>query len=171
MTKDELRPAALAARMAVTDRASREAAARRQLGKLIGAPDGRTLAGYMPMRGEVDPLPFMCAWDGPVCVPVVVGRGRPLTFRRWSSDAPMIPGAFGAPVPAVDDTLVPDVVVVPLIAFTTAGDRLGYGGGFYDRTLSALPDADAVGLAFAVQRVATIPHEPTDVRLRAIATD
>ena len=162
---------ALAARTEVTDRASREAAARLRLGKLIGAPDGRTLAGYMPMRGEVDPLPFMSAWDGPVCVPVVMGRNRPLTFRRWSSDVPMIPGAFGAPVPAVDHPLVPDVIVVPLVAFTNAGDRLGYGGGFYDRTLTALPDADAVGLAFAMQRVATIPREPTDVRLRAIATD
>ena len=81
----------------------------------------------------------------------------------------MVPGTFGTMVPAEDVPLVPDVLIVPLVAFTDTGDRLGYGGGFYDRTLAALPGADAVGLAFAVQRVEALPLEPTDVRLRAVA--
>ena len=171
MTKGELRRAALAARAAVTERPALEARALERLAALVGPPRGRVLAGYVPMRGEIDPLPFMATWDGPVCVPVVVGKGRPLAFRRWTPDGRMVPGAFGAPVPESDDPLEPDVLIVPLVAFTEAGDRLGYGGGFYDRTLAARPGADAVGLAFAAQRLDAIPREPTDVRLRAIATD
>ena len=170
MTKAELRRAALAARAAVTDREACNARALARLGELIGAGRGRVLAGYMPMRDEIDPLPFMAAWEGPVCVPVVVGKGLPLVFRRWAPDARMVPGTFGTMVPAEDVPLVPDVLIVPLVAFTDTGDRLGYGGGFYDRTLAALPGADAVGLAFAVQRVEALPLEPTDVRLRAVAT-
>ena len=170
MTKAELRRAALAARAAVTDRGARQARALARLGALIGPARGRVLAGYMPMRDEIDPLPFMAAWEGPVCVPVVVGKGLPLTFGRWTQGAPMVPGTFGTMVPAEDTALVPEVLIVPLVAFTDAGDRLGYGGGFYDRTLAAMPEADAVGLAFAVQRMDAIPREPTDVRLRAIAT-
>ena len=171
MTKAELRRAALATRAAVTDRGARQARALGRLATLIGPARGRVLAGYVPMRDEIDPLPFMAAWEGPVCVPVVVGRGRPLAFRRWTSGGRMVPGAFGAMIPAEDVPLVPDVLVVPLVGFTDAGDRLGYGGGFYDRTLAALPEADAVGLAFAAQRLDGIPCEPTDIRLRAIATD
>ena len=170
MTKAELRLNALAARAAVKDREARQARALERLGALIGPARGRVLAGYVPMRDEIDPLPFMAAWEGPVCVPVVVGKGLPLVFRRWAPDVRMVPGTFGTMVPAEDVPLVPDVLIVPLVAFTDTGDRLGYGGGFYDRTLAALPGADAVGLAFAVQRVEALPLEPTDVRLRAVAT-
>ena len=171
MTKAELRRRALAARAAVTGREARQARALEQLGALIVPARGRVLAGYVPMRDEIDPLPFMAAWEGPVCVPVVVGKGLPLAFRRWTPGAPLVPGTFGTMVPADDAALVPEVLVVPLVGFTDAGDRLGYGGGFYDRTLAALPAADAVGLAFAAQRLDAIPHEATDIRLRAIATD
>ena len=171
MTKAAIRAAALAARDAVTGRAERQARALERLGALIGPARGRVLAGYLPMRSEIDPLPFMAGWDGPICVPVVTGKARPLAFRRWTPEAPLVPGTFGTLIPAEDVPLVPEALIVPLVAFTGAGDRLGYGGGFYDRTLAALAGADAVGLAFAAQRVEALPLEPTDVRLRAIATD
>ena len=169
MTKAEIRRAALSARDAVTDRASRRDRALAELAALIGPARGRVLAGYVPMRGEIDPMAFMAAWDGPVCVPVVLGPARPLAFRRWIPGMDMAPGTFSTQVPAEDVPLVPEVLIVPLVAYTDAGDRLGYGGGFYDRTLAALPGADAVGLAYRAQRFESLPVEPTDVRLRAIA--
>ena len=129
------------------------------------------LAGYVPMRSEVDPLPLMAAWDGPVCVPVVVAAGRALSFRRWAPGARMVPGGFGTMVPEDAAEVTPEILIVPLVAFTARGDRLGYGGGFYDRTLAALPGAPAVGLAYAAQRVDRMPLEPTDVPLGAVATE
>ena len=129
------------------------------------------LAGYVPMRSEVDPLPLMAAWDGPVCVPVVVAAGRALSFRLWSPGARMVPGGFGTMVPEDAAEVTPEILIVPLVAFTARCDRLGYGGGFYDRTLAALPGAPSVGLAYAAQRVDRMPLEPTDVPLGAVATE
>ena len=167
--KAALRRAVLARRGEVHSPA-RSAAARAVLAAALGPGRGRVLAGYVPMRSEVDPLELMAAWDGPVCVPVVVGRGRPLVFRPWSPGAAMVPGGFGTMVPAEGPETVPEVVVAPLVAFTAAGDRLGYGGGFYDRTLAAL-GVRAVGLAYDAQRVQAMPVEPTDVALDAVATE
>ena len=167
--KRALRAEALARRGAAHS-AERSAAARAVLAAALGPAGGRVLAGYVPMRSEVDPLPLMAGWAGPVCVPVVLGRGRALGFRRWSPGARMVPGGFGTLVPEDGEALRPEVVVVPLVAFTAEGDRLGYGGGFYDRTLAAL-GAEAVGLAYAAQRVAALPAEAWDVPLGAVATE
>ncbi len=167
--KARLRAAALARRGEVHS-AERSAAACAVLAGALGPGRGRALAGYMPMRSEVDPLPLMAGWDGPVCVPVVVAPGRPLAFRAWSPGAAMVPGAFGTMVPEDGAEALPEVVIVPLVAFTADGDRLGYGGGFYDRTLAMLR-AEAVGLAYAAQRVEAIPVEATDVALGAVATE
>lgn len=131
------------------------------------------LSGYMPMRSEIDPLPAMSAHIGPVCVPVIVGRGRPLEFHRWSPEVPMMEGAFKARIPQQRDPMHPHALIVPMLAFDTSGYRLGYGGGFYDRTLEALR-ADgsvfAIGFAFDVQQVARVPVEATDQRLDVIVT-
>ena len=167
--KRALRVEVLARRDEVHSEA-RSAAARAVLAAALGPGAGRVLAGYVPMRSEVDPLPLMAAWDGPVCVPVVVGRGRALAFRAWSSGAAMVPGGFGTMVPEDAEELAPELVVAPLVAFTAAGDRLGYGGGFYDRTLARLR-VPAVGLAYAAQRVEAMPVEATDVALGAVATE
>lgn len=131
------------------------------------------LAGYMPMRSEIDPLPSMRAHPGPVCVPVIEGRGRPLLFHRWSPGMPMIEGRFKALIPAQGQPLVPEALIVPLLAFDRGGYRLGYGGGFYDRTLEMLRKTGpvfAIGLAYGAQEVPLVPTEPTDQPLDAIVT-
>ncbi len=141
---------------------------------VLRAHAGLVLAGYMPMRGEIDPRPAMAAHAGPVAVPVVTGPAQPLAFRAWHPDAAMVPGAFGALIPREGAWLVPSVLIVPLLAFDAAGYRLGYGGGFYDRTLEGLRGAGdvlAIGLAYAAQRVASVPRQQTDQPLDLIVTE
>ena len=135
---------------------------------------GRTLAGYWPMRGEADPRPAMAAHDGPLCLPVVTGRAVPLVFRRWQGEA-LVPGVFGTAHP--DDSMaeiLPEVLIVPLVGFDSALNRLGYGGGYYDRTLQLLRAARptvAIGLAWAAQQLPALPVEPTDEPLDAVVTE
>ncbi len=135
---------------------------------------GKVLSGYMPMRTEIDPLPAMAAHAGRVCVPVIAGKAMPLRFREWTPDAPMEDGPFGARVPASGDWLAPEVLIVPLLAFDARGYRLGYGGGFYDRTLERLRaerTTVAIGYAWATQQVDEVPTEPTDQKLDLIVTE
>lgn len=131
------------------------------------------LSGYMPMRSEIDPLPAMSAHMGAVCVPVIVGRGKPLEFHRWSPETPMMEGAFKAQIPQHRDPLVPEALIVPMLAFDSLGYRLGYGGGFYDRTLEHLRangSVLAIGFAFDIQEVPRIPVDAMDQRLDVIVT-
>lgn len=140
----------------------------------LGPHAGRVLAGYMPIRTEIDPLPAMAVHDGPVCVPVVPGPRQALEFRAWHPAAAMMPGAFGAPVPATGSALRPEVLIVPLLAFDRRGYRLGYGGGFYDRTLAALRAAAgalAIGFGFAAQEMDIVPTGDTDQPLDLIVTE
>ena len=170
--KAEARKAAFARRKVAF--AAGQGAAAAHLTAALAPHAGRVLAGYMPMRTEIDPLPAMAAHDGPVCVPVIVGAGQALRFRRWTPEVRMIPGEFGALIPAEGDWLEPDVLIVPLLAFDAQGYRLGYGGGFYDRTLEGLRAARprlAIGFAFAAQEVAAVPVEATDQPLNMIVTE
>jgi 5-formyltetrahydrofolate cyclo-ligase len=135
---------------------------------------GRALAGYMPMRTEIDPLPAMAAHQGVVCVPIIVGAGQALRFREWSPGCAMVAGEFGALIPAEGAWVEPDVLIVPLVGFDSRGYRLGYGGGFYDRTLEGLRARRpvlAVGFAFAGQEMDTVPIEATDQKLDVIVTE
>ena len=135
---------------------------------------GKALAGYVPMRTEIDCLPAMAVHSGPVGVPVILGIGQALRFRDWTPEAEMIPGEFGALIPAEGDWVVPTVLIVPMLAFDARGFRLGYGGGFYDRTLEALRARGpiiAIGYAYADQQVEEVPTEPTDQRLDLIVTE
>jgi 5-formyltetrahydrofolate cyclo-ligase len=137
-------------------------------------PPGAVLSGYMPMRAEIDPLPAMAAHDGPLCLPVVQGRGLPLQFRAWHPGVALVEGPFRAMVPAAGDWLEPEVLIVPMLAFDRRGYRLGYGGGFYDRTLAALRATGprlAIGFAFAVQEVEEVPTDATDEPLDMIVTE
>lgn len=170
--KSALREAAVTAR--ATAHATGQGAACDHLRQALGAWQGGVLAGYMPMRSEIDPLPVMAGWDGPVCVPVVIARGQPLRFRRWTPQTRMVPGNFGALIPERGDWLVPDALIVPLLAFDRRGYRLGYGGGFYDRTLQALRvqgAVGAIGFAYAAQEWPEVPLEPTDEALDLIVTE
>jgi 5-formyltetrahydrofolate cyclo-ligase len=135
---------------------------------------GKVLAGYMPMRTEINPLPAMAAHQGPVGVPLVVGQGLPLQFRHWTPDTEMVEGAFKALIPASGDWVIPQVLIVPLLAFDGDGYRLGYGGGFYDRTLEGLRAKGPVftiGFAFSAQEVRKVPIDATDERLDIIVTE
>ena len=135
------------------------------------------VSAYRPIRTEIDPTPLMQALHlagHRLTVPVILGEGQPLEFREWWPDVAMADGSFGAAVPVDTHTLIPDLLLVPLLAFDRQGWRLGYGGGFYDRTLEGLRanrKIKAVGLAYAAQRISTVPIEPTDQRLDAIATE
>ena len=135
---------------------------------------GRVLSGYMPMRTEIDPLPAMAAHQGPVGVPVIVAKAAPLRFREWTPGCRLVEGAFRAMIPEEGAWVEPEVLIVPLLAWDRRGYRLGYGGGFYDRTLEGLRAKGkvvAVGFAFAAQEVAEVPTEPTDQRLDAVVTE
>ncbi|MGB5068190.1 MAG: 5-formyltetrahydrofolate cyclo-ligase [Albidovulum sp.] len=145
-----------------------------RLAEVLTAYTGKVLAGYMPMRTEIDCLPAMAAHQGPVGVPVIKAAAQPLLFRQWTPDAVMVAGTFGALIPEAGDWLVPEVLIVPLLAFDRRGYRLGYGGGFYDRTLEGLcahGSVIAIGFAYGAQEVDNVPTEPTDQPLDLIVTE
>ncbi len=144
------------------------------LADVLSAYQGRILAGYMPMRTEIDPLPAMAVHQGAVGVPVIIGPGVPLRFREWGPGVAMREGAFGARIPAEGAWVEPAVLIVPLLAFDARGYRLGYGGGFYDRTLAGLRarhNVVAVGFAFAAQEVPQVPIDGYDQPLDAVVTE
>jgi 5-formyltetrahydrofolate cyclo-ligase len=144
------------------------------LADFLSGERGKVLSGYMPMRSEIDPLPAMAAHQGPVGVPVIIGKGQPLRFREWSPGVRMVEGAFRALIPEDGAWVEPEVLIVPLLAWDRRGYRLGYGGGFYDRTLAALKAKHpvlAVGFAFAAQEVPEVPTDAFDQRLDAVITD
>lgn len=142
----------------------------------IGPVSGAVIAGYMPIRTEADPVPAMTALAkaNRICVPVIDAAGQPLRFRAWTPGSEMIEGPFGAAVPASGDWLTPAIVIVPLVAYDARMGRLGYGGGFYDRTLEGLRARGAVralGFAYSAQELPQLPLEPTDQPLDAIVTE
>ena len=170
--KAAARKAAFALRKPAFDAGQGQAA--ELLADVLAGQGGRVLAGYMAMRTEIDPLAAMAAHQGPVVVPVIPGAGQPLRFRQWSPGCAMLAGEFGARVPAEGAWVEPQVLIVPLLAFDARGYRLGYGGGFYDRTLEHLRtrhDTLAIGFAFAAQEVAEVPIDGFDQRLDAIVTE
>lgn len=168
--KADLRARALAARAQGGD----QDGLTRNLAAALAGHRGKILAGYWPMRGEPDPRPAMAAHDGPVCLPVVPGKAVPLLFRGWNGE-PLVPGPFGTSHPPDSrPVLRPDLLIVPLVGFDRKGNRIGYGGGYYDRTLQLLRSAGsvtAIGLAFAVQELPDIPADPYDQPLDLIVTD
>ena len=136
-------------------------------------PEGSVVAGFWPLPGEIDILPLLHALverGNIVALPVTPPRGEKLTFRRWQPGDLLLPGRFGTQHPEGPE-LRPDVLLVPLLAFDRAGRRLGYGAGYYDRTLAGLPDAPAIGCAFAAQEIDEVPAGPNDARLTAVATE
>ena len=172
--KAEARKAAFARRKLAHERGDGAAAGR--LSEVLAGHRGVPLAGYMPMRTEIDPLPAMAeaaAW-GPVGVPVIEAMGQPLRFAIWEPDAPMREGRFGALIPETETPMVPQILIVPLVAFDAGGGRLGYGGGFYDRTLEGLRREGgvlAIGFAYDAQEAVGLPMEPTDQPLDIVVTE
>ncbi|HSF63522.1 MAG TPA: 5-formyltetrahydrofolate cyclo-ligase [Paracoccaceae bacterium] len=170
--KAEARRAAFARRKAAF--AAGQGQAAQILADVLAGQGARALSGYMPMRTEIDPLPAMAAHTGPVCVPVIMGKAQPLRFREWTPGCAMVAGEFGALIPAEGGWIEPEVLIVPLLAWDRRGYRLGYGGGFYDRTLEGLRAKGprlAIGFAFAAQEMAEVPIDATDQRLDMIVTE
>lgn len=170
--KAEFRKRAFAARKLAFDAGQGQAA--EILADVLSQHRGKPLAGYMPMRTEIDPLPAMRVHDGPVAVPVIQGAGLPLKFREWTPGCEMIAGEFGAAIPALGAWIEPEVLIVPLVGFDGRGFRLGYGGGFYDRTLEGLRQRHptiAIGFAFSMQEMAEVPIESTDQKLDMMVTE
>lgn len=141
------------------------------------APDlgTATVGFYWPIKGELDLRPLiegLVAAGAEAALPVVVTRGAPVEFWRWRPRMRLKRGFWDIPVPPARDVVHPDVLLIPLVGFDEAGYRLGYGGGYYDRTLAnfaAQPLSIGVGYAFA--RLATIHPQPHDVPMDAIATE
>jgi 5-formyltetrahydrofolate cyclo-ligase len=136
-------------------------------------PLGAIVSGFWPIGEEIDIRPLLHALHErghPVVLPVTPRRGEALTFRGWQPGDALVPERFGTMRP-IGDLLIPDVLLIPLLAFDVAGGRLGYGGGFYDRTLAGLPGRFRLGCAFAAQQVDAVPFGPYDMRLDAVATE
>jgi 5-formyltetrahydrofolate cyclo-ligase len=177
--KAMLRAAALARRDALSGgqrMAAAQAIARR--GLPIEIMPGTVVAGYSPIRSEIDPAPLMqefAARGMRLALPVIAARDAPLGFRRWTANDKLLRGPLGILEPSPDAAeIVPDIILVPLAAFDRSGHRIGYGAGHYDRTLARLRDSQkivAIGLAFAVQEIETIPALPHDVALDYVLTE
>jgi 5-formyltetrahydrofolate cyclo-ligase len=144
----------------------------------MAPPRGSVISGYWPIRDELDPRPALEALTEQgysVALPVSIAHGEPLAFRAWSPGEPLAPDIMRieAPLPAAP-ALTPRLLLVPMLAFDRACRRLGYGAGFYDRTLAALRSrgsVTAVGLAFNVQEVERVPAGPDDAPLDAVVTE
>ncbi len=169
--KRAARAQALAAR-AACDPALGAELARHVLAEMA-PPAGAAISGFWPMPGEIDILPLLTALHGRghrILLPHTPKIGNPLIFRHWQPGAAMVRERFGTYRPT-GEIGMPDWLFVPLVAFDTGGRRLGYGGGFYDRTLPLLPGAVAVGCAFAAQRLDAVPAAEYDAPLHAVATE
>lgn len=165
-------------RQAMADRAGRDPALGQVLARhfLAAFPldPGMAVSGYWPMGDEIDIRPLLHALHArghPIGLPVTGRRGEPLVFRAWTPASPMMAGRFGTFHPEAPEEVVPAVLLIPLLAFDAQGRRLGYGGGFYDRSLACLPDALRIGCAYAAQEVSLVPTGPFDQKLHAIATE
>jgi len=166
LSKSQLRSEFLAKRFAIDVAQKRvwEQAICLQLKSFIS--DDAVVAGYFPMKGEVDITPLAQA------LPCVVEKNAPLVFRVWKIGDALQAGAHGSREPlAGAPVVIPDIVLVPLLAFDGALHRLGYGGGYYDRTLAALSSVQAIGIAFSCQQAQALPHEEFDRKLDAVVTE
>jgi 5-formyltetrahydrofolate cyclo-ligase len=141
-------------------------------------PQCKVVSAFFPYKSEIDTRPLLGKLAGEgwtTCLPIVIALGEPLIFRRWLPGQPTTPGMWDIPQPTDDCELVePDVLLVPMMAFDRAGFRLGYGGGFYDRTLQTLrakKTITAIGVAYAAQEVDTVAHDSHDQGLDYVLTE
>jgi 5-formyltetrahydrofolate cyclo-ligase len=167
----------IAERLAMTPEARADASA--AIGAALQAryPPGSLalVAGYWPLRGEYDPLGYLrqsIDAGAVAALPVVAAPAAPLQFRPWTPQARMEPGRWITFHPADGPAVIPTALLVPLVGFDAAGHRLGYGGGFYDRTLAALePRPLTIGIGFEIARLASIDPGPHDAPMDVIITE
>lgn len=165
--------------LSVSDRAAVGAAVSRHLRELLltrfDGAQGKVISAYWPIKGEPDLRPLMAdlhAARVTIALPLVEHKAAPLVFRRWTPDTIMVRGDWNIPVPPPEaDALTPDITLAPLVGWDSAGFRLGYGGGYFDRTLAALrPRPFTIGIGFHSACLITIFPQPHDIPLDVILT-
>lgn len=141
----------------------------------LGDAGVKVIAIYWPFRGEPD----LRSWAGKmsdqgatIALPIVVEKAAPLVFRSWKAGEKLEKGVWNIPIPAEGAVVIPDVVISPVVGFDGRNYRLGYGGGFYDRTLAALARRPVViGVGYELQRIATIHPQPHDIAMDVVLTE
>jgi 5-formyltetrahydrofolate cyclo-ligase len=171
--RDEL----IAARMAMPQaaHADADAAIARRIDTCFDEVEPCLVGAYWPFRREFHVQPVLdglIAQGFTVALPVVLGKGRPLEFRPWTRETKLASGVYDIPYPAEGEAVRPKMLIVPLVGFDDDGYRLGYGGGFYDRTLAAIePRPFCLGVGFELGHLPTIHPLPHDIPMNAIATE
>ena len=177
--KAKIRAEALAKRDAMP--ADERAAAAEQIAARelpVAITPGVLVSGFMPMKTEINPLPLMKMLEeagAKLALPAIKGRGHPLIMRAYAFGDEFARGQWGIREPKPEaPEVAPDIVIVPLAAFDRAGNRIGYGAGYYDMTLHALrarKPVIAIGLAFAAQEMPAVPTDERDERLDLVLTE
>jgi 5-formyltetrahydrofolate cyclo-ligase len=173
----QMRPALIARRTALSikDRQERGERAKARLDAEIDLAPHRVLGIYWPIRAEIDVRDIAIRHieaGGIAALPVVVRKNAPVEFWPWEPGTSMRRGFWNIPVPASGTAVRPDALIIPLVGFDAACFRLGYGGGYYDRTLAALsPLPLRIGIAYAETQIATIYPQPHDVPMSVVVTD
>ena len=166
----------IAARLAIP--AERRAAMAQEIASrldaMIGDLAGRMVSLYWPFRGEPDLRPWLASINergGRTALPIVVEKAKPLVFRAYRPGERLEKGVWNIPVPVDGEIVIPDVTIAPLVGFDGQNYRLGYGGGFFDRTLASLPKKPlVVGVGYEMQGIATIHPQPHDIPMDRIVT-
>jgi 5-formyltetrahydrofolate cyclo-ligase len=177
-SKEALRRDALMRRNALPQELRADAARAIAERPFPGAVAGVTVSGFMPLKGEINPIPLMhklAEAGARLALPVVCGRGKPLLMRAFAFGEALVPGVWGIREPKPDaPEVLPDILLVPLIVFDRRGHRIGYGAGYYDLTIASLraqKNVLAVGVAFASQEIARVPSTARDERLDLVLTE
>jgi len=160
--------------MSAADRAARSEAITAALLQALPSCPGALIGFYWPFKGEYDPRALVRLLHGQgmrLALPVVVQKAKPVIFRGWWPGSPMANGIWNIPVPAAGDPVAPDVLLVPVVGFDRQNYRLGYGGGYYDRTLAAPTRPRTIGVGFELSRVATIHPQPHDIPMDQVVTE
>lgn len=175
--RDRERSRLIGVRRAMTsqDRAEKTARIAENLQRLIGGAGTKVVSLYWPIRGEPDLrmlLPWVEETGGKCCLPVVVEKGQALAFHSWTSTTPMKRTIWSLAEPADGHEVAPDIILAPVIGIDREGYRLGYGGGYFDRTLAVLrKPAMVIGIGFTEQKIRTIYPQPHDIPMNWIVTD
>jgi 5-formyltetrahydrofolate cyclo-ligase len=145
------------------------------LDTLLGPVEGRVISAYWPIKSELDLRPWLMSLTrrgATAVLPIVVEKNAPLRFRAWGEGTRMERGFWNIPVPAEGPWLIPEILISPVVGHDAACFRLGYGGGYFDRTLAMIgPDAQAIGIGLAASRIATIFPQPHDIAMQSIVTE
>lgn len=161
--------------ISITDRVAWSDNISRSLTDALSSSDASVIGFYWPFRGEYDPRDVMAALrehGTRLALPVIVARGQPLIFREWQPGSLMTQGVWNVPMPESGEAVMPDLLVVPFVGFDEQGYRLGYGGGFYDRTIAAMPvKPRTIGVGFKQGQLETIYPQPHDIALNQIITE